>query len=376
VRLVSVSDVSVLWADHFDENFTDIFKVEDSISTKVAAALTLKLSGEEQRRLTKRDTDNAEAYQLYLKGRFFWNKRTGEGFKLGIAQFKQAVEKDPGYALAYAGLADSYTGLTFYNFAAPDETMPKAREAATNALAIDSTLAEAHASLAHVRVNYDWEWSDAQKEFKLSIELKPDYATAHQWYAIHYLTPTGQSEEAIQEMKRALDLEPTSLVMNTFLGATLYFAERYDDAIEQGRKTIEMDSNFAVAHWHLGLAYEQKGMFDDATAELQKAITLSGSSPLMIAALGHAYAKAGKRNEANRILDQLQKLSAVRYVSSYELAAIYVALGDREQAFQRLERSYKERSFHLINLKVRPEFAPLRSDPHFQDLLRRIGLPQ
>jgi DNA-binding winged helix-turn-helix (wHTH) protein/TolB-like protein/Flp pilus assembly protein TadD len=376
VRLVSVSDVSLLWADHFDENFTDIFKVEDSISTKVAAALALKLSGEEQRRLIKRDTDNAEAYQLYLKGRFFWNKRTGEGFKLGIVQFKQAVEKDPGYALAYAGLADSYTGLTFYNFAAPNETMPKAKEAATNALAIDSTLAEAHASLAHVKVNYDWEWSDAEKEFRRSIELKPDYATAHQWYAIHYLTPTGQLEEAIQEMKRALDLEPTSLVMNTFLGATLYFAGRYDDAIEQCRKTIEMDSNFAVAHWHLGLAYEQKGMFDDAIAELQKAITLSGSSPLMIAALGYAYAKAGKRNEANRILDELQKLSAVRYVSSCELAAIYVALGEREQAFQRLEKAYKERSFHLINLKVRPEFAPLRPDPRFHDLVRRIGLTQ
>jgi len=373
---VSVADVSLLWADHFDENFTDIFKVEDSISTKVAAALALKLSGEEQRRLIKRYTDNAEAYRLYLKGRFFWNKRTGEGFKLGIAQFEQAVEKDPGYALAYAGLADSYTGLTFYNFAAPNETMPKAKAAATRALAIDSTLAEAHASLAHITVNYDWKWSDAEKEFRLSIELKPDYATAHQWYAIHYLTPTGQSEEAVQEMKRALDLEPTSLVMNTFLGATLYFAGRYDDAIEQGRKTIQMDSNFAVAHWHLGLAYEQKGMFDDSIAELQKAISLSGSSPLMIAALGHAYAKAGKRNEANRILDELQKLSAVRYVSSYELAAIYVALDEREQAFQRLERAYNERSFHLINVNVRPEFAPLRPDPRFLDLMRRIGLPQ
>jgi DNA-binding winged helix-turn-helix (wHTH) protein/TolB-like protein/Tfp pilus assembly protein PilF len=374
VRLVSVSDVSLLWADHFDESFTDIFRVEDSISTKVAAALALKLSSDEQRRLIKRYTENAEAYQYYLKGRFFWNKRTGEGFKLGIAQFQQAVETDPGYALAYAGLADSYTGLTFYNFAAPNETMPKAKEAAMNALAIDNTLAEAHAALAHVKVNYDWEWSDAEKEFRLSIELKPDYATAHQWYAIHYLTPTGRFEEAIQEMKRALDLEPTSLVMNTFLGATLYVAGRYDDAIEQCRKTIQMDSNFAVAHWHLGLAYEQKGMFDEAIAELQKAINLSGNSPLMIAALGHAYAKGGKRNEANRILDELQELSAVRYVSSYELAAMYVALGDREQAFQRLETAYKERSFHLINLKVRPDFAPLQSDPRFHDLERRIGL--
>ena len=376
VRLVSVSDVSLLWSDHFDENFTDIFKVEDSISTKVASALALKLSGDEERRLIKRYTGNPEAYQLYLKGRFFWNKRTGEGFKIGISQFKQAVEKDPEYALAYAGLADSYTGLTFYNFAAPNETMPKAREAATNALAMDNTLAEAHASLGHVKANYDWEWSAAEKEFKRSIELKPDYATGHQWYAIHYLTPMERWDESINEMKRALDLEPTSLVMNSFLGATLYFAGRYDDAIEQCRKTIEMDSNFAVAHWHLGLAYQQKGMSEEAIAELQKAIELSGNSPLMIAALGHAYAKAGKRNEANRILDQLQKLSAVSYVSSYELAAIYVALGEREQAFQLLERSFKERCFHLVNLNVRPEFATLRTDPRFHDLVRRIGLHQ
>src|SRR5215510_14190561 len=376
VRLVRVSDVSLLWADHFDENFTDIFKVEDSISTKVASSLAIKLSGDEERSLIKRYTDNPEAYQLYLKGRFFWNKRTGEGFKIGISQFKQAVEKDPEYALAYSGLADSYTGLTFYNFASPNETMPKAREAATNALAMDNTLAEAHASLAHVKANYDWEWSDAEKEFRRSIELKPDYATAHQWYAIHYLTPTGQWEEAIKEMKRALDLEPTSLVMNSFLGATLYFSGRYDEAIEQCRKTIEMDSNFAVAHWHLGLVYQQKGMYEEAISELQKAITLSGNSPLMIAALGHAYAKAGKRNEANRVLDELQKLSVVSYVSSLELAAIYAAFGEREQAFQRLEESYQERCFHLVNLNVRPEFAPLRRDPRFNNLVRRIGLPQ
>ncbi|HKA22463.1 MAG TPA: tetratricopeptide repeat protein [Blastocatellia bacterium] len=376
VRLVRVSDVSLLWADHFDENFTDIFKVEDSISTKVASSLAIKLSGDEERSLIKRYTDNPEAYQLYLKGRFFWNKRTGEGFKIGISQFKQAVEKDPEYALAYSGLADSYTGLTFYNFASPNETMPKAKEAATNALAMDNTLAEAHASLAHVKANYDWEWSEAEQEFRRSIELKPDYATAHQWYAIHYLTPRGQLEEALKEMKRAIELEPTSLVMNSFLGATLYFSGRYDEAIEQCRKTIEMDSNFAVAHWHLGLVYQQKGMYEEAISELQKAITLSGNSPLMIAALGHAYAKAGKRNEANRVLDELQKLSVVSYVSSLELAAIYAAFGETEQAFKWLEESYQERCFHLVNLNVRPEFAPLRRDPRFNNLVRRIGLPQ
>jgi len=375
-RLVSVRDGSLLWADKFDENFTDIFKVEDSISGKVAEALALKLSGEERKRLTKRYTDNTEAYQLYLKGRYFWNKRTEDGFNRGIAQFTQAVEKDSKYALAYAGLADSYIGLTFYNFATPNETMPKAKEAAMNALAIDNTLAEAHASLAHILMNYDWNWSDAEKEFKLSIELNPDYATARQWYAIHYLTAKGRLEEALKEMKRAQELEPTSLVMNTFMGATLYFAGRYDEAIERCRKTIEMDPNFAVAHWHLGLAYEQKGMFDDAIAEFQKAITLSGHSPLMKAALGHAYAKSNRKDEATIILDELKEPSKYHYVSSYEVAAIYVALGDNEQAFQLLERAYKERCFHLVYLNVWPQFSAVSSDPRFQNLVQRIGLAQ
>jgi DNA-binding winged helix-turn-helix (wHTH) protein/TolB-like protein/Flp pilus assembly protein TadD len=373
-RLVSVREGSLLWAEKFDENFTDIFRVEDSISGRVIEALALKLSGKQQEILTRRYTDNAEAYQLYLKGRYFWNKRTEDGFKRGVELFKQAVEKDSSYALAYAGLADSYIGLTFYNFAAPHEAMPRAKEAAMSAIRIDETLAEAHASLAHVRVNYDWDWADAQKEFKRSIGLNPDYATAHEWYGIHYLTPREQFDEAIQEMKRAQELEPTSLVMNTFLGAALYFARRYDQAIEQCQRTIEMDPNFAVAHWHLGLAYVQKEMVNEAIDEFKRAIALSGDSPLMTAALGHAYAKAGKKNEALIVLDGLGELSKHHYVSSYEIATIYVALGEKEQAFQWLEKSYGERCFHQIYLKVWPEFDSLRSDPRFQDLLRRIGL--
>ena len=375
-RLVSVPDDSVLWADKFDENFTDIFKVEDSISAKVAEALALKLSGEERKRLTKRYTDDAAAYQLYLKGRYFWNKRTEGGFNQGIAQFKQAVEKDSNYALAYAGLADSYIGLTFYNFTAPNETMPKAKEAAMKALAIDNSLAEAHTSLAHVLMNYDWNWFEAEKEFKLSIELNPDYATAHQWYAIHYLTAMGRPEEALQEMKRALELEPTSLIMNTFMGATFYFAGRYDEAIEQCRRTIEMDPNFAVAHWHLGLAFEQKSMFEQAVAEFQKVVILSGGSPLMKAALGFAYAKSGVRNKANKILNELRKLSAQRYASLYEIAAIHAGLGEKELAFEWLEGAYKEHSFSMTLLKVDPRWESLRSDPCFADLARRVGLPQ
>ena len=373
-RLVSVRDGSLLWADNFDESFTDIFKVEDSISGKVAAALALKLSGEQQKRLMKRYTEDAEAYRLYLKGRYFWNKRTEKDFNRGIAQFQLAIENDPGYALAYAGLADSYIGLTFYNFAVPHETMPKAKAAALNALALDNTLAEAHTSLAHVLVNYDWNWSEAEKEFKRSIELKADYATAHQWYAIHYLTATGRLEEALQEMKQALELEPTSLVMNTFMGATLFYMGRYDEAIDQCRKTIEMDPNFAVAHWHLGLAYEQKQMFDAAIKEFQSSVSLSGDSPLMIAALGHAYAMSQKKREANQILRQLNELSKQRYVSPYDVAAIYVALGKNEQAFQFLEKAYQEHSFHLVYLNVSPQFKSIRSDPRLQDLVQRLGL--
>jgi tetratricopeptide (TPR) repeat protein len=336
--------------------------------------LKLKLSSEEQRRLVKRDSSNAEAYQFYLRGRYFWNKRTPNGIKQAIDQFQQAIQRDPNFALGYAGLADSYIALTFYNFAAPHETMPKAKESALKAVALDDTAAEPQASLGNILVNYDWNWSAAEKAFKRSIELKPDYATAHEWYAIHYLTATGRLEEAIQEMKKALELEPASLIMNTFMGATLYYAGQYDEAIDQCRRTIEMDPNFAVAHWHLGLAYEQKQAFDAAIEEFQKAVSLSGGSPLMKAALGHAYAKSQKKDEANKILGELNELSKQEYVSSYEVATIYVALGDNEQAFQLLEKAYAEHSFHLVRLNVSPHFKPISSDPRFQDLVHRVGL--
>jgi len=252
--------------------------------------------------------------------------------------------------------------------------MPKAKEAAMNALSIDGALAEAHTSLAHVLMNYDWNWSEAEKEFKLGMQLNPDYATAHQWYAVHYLTAIDRSEEALEEMKKALQLEPTSLVMNSFMGAALYFARRYDEAIEQCRRTIEMDPHFAVAHWHAGLAYEQKEMFDEAIAEFQRATTLSGGSPLMKASLGHAYAKANKKHEARKILGELNELAQQRYVSAYERAAISVALGDERQAFRLLERAYEEHSFHMVYLKVWPQFSAIRSDPRFQNLVQRLGL--
>ncbi len=374
VQLIKAANDSQVWAETFDRKLTDIFSVESDVAKAIADQLRAHITRQEEQVIAAKPTKNIEAYDAYLRGRYFWNKRTSDGIKHAIEHFQQSIERDPNFALGYVGLADSYTGLTFYNFAAPHETMPKAKESAIKALTLDDTLAEAHASLAHILTNYDWNWSAAEKEFKRSIELKPDYATAHQWYAIHYLTAMGRLEEAVHEMKKALELEPASLVMNTFMGATLYYAGRYDEAIDQCRRTIQMDPNFAAAHWHLGLAYEQKQLLDAATEEFKKAISLSGGSPLMKAALGRAYAESQNNHEANEMLNELNELAKQHYVSAYEVATIYVALSDNEQAFQLLEQAYGEHSFHLVNLNVSPQFKSVRSDPRFQDLVQRIGL--
>jgi len=376
VQLIKAAEDSQVWAETFDRKLTDIFSVESDVAKAIADQLRAHITRQEEQVIASKPTKNIEAYDAYLRGRYFWNKRTSDGIKHAIEHFQQSIERDPDFALGHAGLADSYIALTFYNFAAPHETMPKAKESAIKALALDDTLAEAHASLAHILMNYDWNWSAAEKEFKRSIELTPDYATGHQWYAIHYLTATGRFEQAVQEMKKALELEPASLVMNTFMGATLYYAGRYDEAIDQCRKTIEMDPNFAVVHWHLGMAYEQKQALDAATEEFKKAIALSGGSPLMKATLVRACAESQKKHEANQMLNELNELSKQQYVSAYEVATIYVALGNNEQAFQLLEKGYAEHSFHLVYLNVSPQFKPIRSDRRFQDLMQRIGLSQ
>src|SRR5439155_686397 len=374
VQLIKAANDSQVWAETFDRKLTDIFSVESDVAKAIADQLRAHITRREEQVIAAKPTKNIEAYDAYLRGRYFWNKRTSDGIKHAIEHFQQSIERDPNFALGYVGLADSYTGLTFYNFTAPHEAMPKAKESAIKALSLDDTLAEAHATLAHILINYDWNSSESEKEFKRSIELKPDYATAHQWYAVHYLTAMGRLDEAVQEMKRALELEPASLVMNTFMGATLYYAGRYDEAIDQCRRTIQMDPNFAVAHWHLGLAYEEKQALDAATEEFKKAISLSGASPLMRAALARAYAESQKKHEANEMLNELNELARRQYVSAYEVAKIQVALGNNEQAFQLLAKAYAEHSFHLANLNVCPQFKSVRSDPRFQDLVQRIGL--
>ncbi len=371
VQLLSISDGAPLWAETFDATFTDIFAVQDIIAERVARALTLRLTGAELKQLTKHDTESAEAYQAYLKGRYFWNKRTYEGFKKSIEYFQQAIERDPNYVLAYAGLADCYNMLADYTFLSPEEAFPKAEAAVTRALEIDDTLAEAHASLAYIRLHYHWDWIAAEREYKRAIALNPNYATAHQWYGL-YLTAMGRFEEAIAEMKRAQALDPISLIITMAAGRPFYYARQYDQAIEQYQKALEMDSHFGVAHITLGWAYEQKGMVEKALTEFQKAVTLPVDSR---AATGHAYAMLGEGDKAMAILDELKELSKHKFVSPYYLAILYTGLNRKDDAFIWLENAYRERSHWLIFLNVEPAFDSLRSDPRFAELVRRVGFP-
>jgi len=374
-ELVDVSKGTQLWGAQYNRKLADILAVQEEISREISEKLRLRLTGEEKTRMAKRPTENIEAYQLYLKGRYYWNKRTEEGLRRSIEYFSEATEKDPNYALAHAGLADCYIILGYFSLLPAREAYAKAREAATRALALDDTLAEAHNALATAKADYDWDWPGAEREFRRAIELNPGYATAHQWYG-RLLSELGRHEEALAEIKRAQELDPLSLIINAVGGRILLYAGRDDLAIEQLRKTLEMDPSFAHAHWFLGMAYVRKGALAEAIAEFQRAITLSPNFTQYQAGLGHAYARAGKSAEARRLLDELKEQSKRRYVSWCDFAAIYAGLGDKDQAFACLERAYAQRDARLVELKVDARLDPLRSDPRFKDLLRRIGLPQ
>ncbi|MGH9846453.1 MAG: tetratricopeptide repeat protein, partial [Blastocatellia bacterium] len=371
VRLVNVSDGSALWAYQCDEYCTNIFAAQDAITEKVARALMPELTGKERTLLAKRYTDNFEAYQLYVKGRYFWEKRTEEGMKKSIEYYEQAIRLEPNYALAYAGLANSYITLGNLSFLAPGEVSRKVKAALGKALEIDDQLGEAHAALASEYLK-DREWWEAEKSHKRAIELNPNYATAHRWYS-YFLMAMGRSDEAIAEAKQAQELDPLSLVNNTQVAASLMFARRYDQAIEQYRKTIEMDPQFVLARWYLGLAYMYKGQYSAAITEFQQVVA-SSRSPNHFATLGYAYAAAGRRSEAIKALDELKELSKQRYVPSSFIACIYVGLGEKDLAFAWMEKAYEEHDYKLNFLKVDPIFDSLRSDPRFNDLLRRMKL--
>ena len=375
VRLLRVSDGELLWGDEFDEKFTDMFTVEDSISQKVATALTINLSGDEQRQLLRPFTVNNEAYQLYMKGRFFWSKRTVDGIKRSLDLFQQAIAADPNYALAYAGLADSYTvaGSYGYIIMPPREAMPKAEAAATKALVIDDSLAEAHASLGYIKFTYDWDWAGAEQEFKRAIALNPGYDNAHHWYS-HELMALGRTDEALAEARRAMELSPSDTVMNEHMGWTYLMARDYDRAIQSARKAIEMDPDFLLAHRVLGLAYEYKGQHDEATAEFTRGVELSHGDPVAKAFLARSYAAAGQKDKATQILNELLQLATRQYMPPAEIAATCVALGRNDQAFTWLNKAFDERAAALVYLRVNRDYDSLRSDPRFQDLLRRMRL--
>jgi TolB-like protein/Tfp pilus assembly protein PilF len=374
--LVDTRDGSRLWGEQYNFKPADVFTVEEEIAKEISERLLFRLTGVEKQQLAKRATDNTEAYHAYLRGRYYWNKRTDEEVRKAIEYFKQAIDRDPCYALAYAGLADSYVILGAFGVATlpPGEAYPKAKEAATKALEIDETLAEAHASLAFSLAIYDWDWPAAEREFKRALELKPGYANAHHWYGLLYLVARGTLDEAIAAVRRAHELDPLSLTISTNIGMLLYMARRYDQSIEQYQQALEMERHFAYTHWQLALTYEQKALYEEAIAELQTAIALSGRSLQPLAQLGHAYAIAGRRDQACAVLAELNELAQQNYVSPSRTAAIYAGLGQTEHAFDWLERAYHERDPWLIWLRFDPVMDELRADRRFTSLLERIGL--
>jgi len=375
MELMDVRDGSQLWGRQYNRRLADTLAVQEDIAREVTEKLRLRLASADEKRLTAHVTANTEAYQLYLKGRYYWNKRTPEAIQKAIESFHQAIEKDPGYALAYAGLADCYHVPA--NPLPPKERMLLAKAAATKALQLDDTLVEAHTTLARVLFAYDWDWLAAEKEFKRAIELNPRYAPAHQWYG-GYLSATGRFREADAEKKRALELEPLSLVINFEMGLAFYFSRSYDHAIDQFQKTLELDANFPPPYAFLAAAYEQKGMFKEAITASQKAVTVTQgpARALAMAGLAHIYAMSGRKAEAHKVLAELQSLSEHSYVPATDTAMIYAGLGEKDKSFAQLDKAYEEHSFTLSNLKVEPRFDPLHSDPRFADLLRRIGLVQ
>ena len=372
-QLVNVADGYHLWSERYDREMEDIFAIQEEISLSIVDKLKVKLLKEEKAKLVKRYTDDPEAYSLYLKGRYFWNRRYEGGLQKGIECFQEAIDKDPLYALAYAGIADCYNIFAHFGFLPPREGYSKAKSAVAKALEIDDTLAEAYASLGWIKTFYDWDWAEAEKAFKRALELNPNYAAAHYFYGL-YLSITGHGVEAFAEVKKSVELDPLWLVVNAVLGLGLYWWRQYDEAIEQLQKTLEMDPNFAIAHFYLGLTYAVKERWEEAIASLKKFLNLWPGSPVAVGYLGFAYGMSGQEDEALSMLDQLSKLSQQRYVSSLYKALIYLGLGKKDQAFEYLDKAYDERESWMVTLKTAPFMDTLRSDPRYEALLRKMGL--
>ena len=373
-ELVDVATGSQLWGAQYDRKLGDIFAIQDEISDEISGKLRLKLTRAERKRLSKRHTEDAEAYQLYLKGRHHWDRWTEDGFYRAIEYFEQAAVRDPSYALAHAGVADSYVLLGWNSYLPPKDAFPKAKVAATRALRLDPKLGEARAPLAAVLWLYDWQWKEAQAEFARSLELNPAYPTVNHWYAEFVMT-MGHHAEAIQRMKKSQELDPLWLIISAAIGWAFYMARQYEESIEQLRRTVELEPNYPVTYWILGLSLRKRGRYELAIAEGEKGVQLSGGSPLIKAALAQTLAIAGRESEAHQIVDELANLAKQKYVASYFFAGIYAGLGENDRAIAYLEKAFEEHSHWLIYLHIDPSMDSLRSNPRFEELLRRVGLP-
>ena len=371
-QLIHAATDRHLWARSYERDLRDVLSLQGEVARAVTKEIRAAVTPQEEARLAKVRPVDPEAHELYLKGRYYWNKRTESDVRRGLEFFQKAIERDPAYALAYDGLSGAWLALGFYEGLSPRETFPRAKAAATKALEIDDGLAEARAALAMVNLLFEWNWAQAESEFKKTLELNPNYPAGHHWHA-EFLTAMGRHEEAVAEARRARELDPLSLIINAWVGRQLYFSRRYDEAIAECRKTLELDTNFVPAHWLLGSALVQKARYPEAVAEFQEAVRLTEGSPRYLARLGHAYAVMGKLDEARRLLDQLVELSRHRHVSSYNLAVVALGLGERDRALGWLEKAYEERSSQMCFLKVEPLWDALRPDPRFHEVLRQVG---
>ncbi len=372
-QLIKVEDGYHLWSEQFDRKMDDVFAIQDEVTLAIVDKLKLDLLSDEKPKLVKRYTENIDAYNLYLMGRYYWNKRTGEGLRKGLDLFQQAIEKDPTYTLAYAGVADSYNLLGYYYHMPSMEALPKAKIAAERALEIDESLAEAHTSLAWVSMFYDWDWKAAEKEYKRAIELNPNYATAHHWYSF-YLMILGRRDESLDEARLAVTLDPLSLQVNMHLASMFNLAEQYTQAIEEFKRVLEMNPSYVLAHQELGHTYMGLEMYDNALTEYHKVIELLGTrTPSIISDLGYLYAMTGKTDQAKKLLEELQSLSEKMYVSPWGFAVIHLGLGQIDQAYECLEKAYKERDHSIIVFKIVTYFEDFRSMPRFKALLQKVG---
>ncbi len=376
VELVDARTKKIIWAEQYDRKMSDLLATQREIATTIAQKLELKLSGTDAKGITKRYTDSNEAYQLYMRGRFHFSKRTKDDIQRGIDSFQHAIKLDPNFALAYARIAESYVSMPAYPYLSPKEAIPQAKAAAKRALVIDPTLAEGHTFLAYSFAIYDWNWEEAEREFKRGIELDPNNSPAHFRYGQIYLAPMGRSDEAIAEIKKALEIEPLDLNMGGNLSWAYFSARRYDQSLEQGKKTYELDTNFVTARWNVSNAYIGKGMYAEAIAINEKALQTDPANQFVLHSMGYAYAKSGRRNDADEIIKRFKEIAKTQYVISYWVASIHAALGDKDKAFAELENAFSERDFYLHRLKVDAFWDPLRDDSRFKEMLKRLNLPE